>query len=1060
MLASLPSTIGKEKHGPKLMAYVSGEAEALLEHLGVEDICSEGGDQKIWKIMDEKYSPQPIDLLQEGLRGFFYELQVKQGESFRQFSARFTAAQRKLEEQKVTLPEVVQGFLFMKKLKLDAQHESMLLTMSGGKLELSSILHAMNAIFPVGKGGMCKANVKDVYQAETEEFLDEEEELQQAMEMLADDIQAKEDWQEEDILEAFESYTEIRKKLQDQKIGRGYFQKGNTGKGKGKHEGFKFSGSISGRIDQLKQRTKCHHCHRYGHWKKECPLKATSSTSTGTSSGKEVLIVEENDPRTRHVWEAFMMEETPESASSWDHNLANDVLNTGNADTHSTGNQQILYQSHEGCGPERRLEQPFEVFRVEEELRARETDPILGLCGIPDTACRRTSVGSGTLALIEGNLSKKGLKVQKARVSNEFRFGNNGVLTSDMMALIPAVLGGKRFIIKAAVLPKEGENTPLLLSKELLRQLGCVINLGTDSAVFSKFGFEMGLSETKKGHYAIPLFNFGKAEVLMTDVGVMMDDGDACSATCFKPETVGKPKEKTYHISDLEEFGSNSLSESGPCPVQEHPVQDHGLSPCADVSGQLSGSGGFGRDLSHVGGAPDEADHSDSRDSGRLSRQHRRSGGQSNQPGSAHDGGQVQSQLSDHVGSVQGGQRLCQVVSEPHRREISCHDETVQDFHRLCGQEQDGPNQRREQVPGMAESGANSSQCQGPSQEQASEEFGNTGESNDPCPGGGERDGLGPHHECRRAGSQESGEGELGVHDYQSSGSRRDGQPAHPGQNGQPSPCHGDDLQGHEVNYVMSRKVRRYLQKNVQIIQSKQPEATTGGDETGRESWDVCTVDVGLECDVSEVFSVPRICPLAEQRGLKSGKSYDIRNGWNFLRADHRKSCLQEIRENRPKHVHVCPPCGPYSQLQQLTENKRDPEVVRRERVEAEVLLRFALQVCEEQRSHGRHYSFEHPKRARSWGERVMVDFVEKWEPYMVELDQCMFGLKDPESQGLYQKGTRLMTSNEFFGKFLGKSVTILMNMNPLKGEPELGEYGLIGQDVHKCIPELWSKGR
>ena len=34
----------------------------------------------------------------------------------------------------------------------------------------------------------------------------------------------------------------------------------------------------------------------------------------------------------------------------------------------------------------------------------------------------------------------------------------------------------------------------------------------------------IGLSETKKGHYAIPLFAFGKAEVLMADGGVMMDD--------------------------------------------------------------------------------------------------------------------------------------------------------------------------------------------------------------------------------------------------------------------------------------------------------------------------------------------------------------------------------------------------------------------------------------------------------------------------------------------------------------------------------------------------------
>ena len=244
------------------------------------------------------------------------------------------------------------------------------------------------------------------------------------------------------------------------------------------------------------------------------------------------------------------------------------------------------------------------------------------------------------------------------------------------------------------------------------------------------------------------------------------------------------------------------------------------------------------------------------------------------------------------------------------------------------------------------------------------------------------------------------------------------------------------------MNYVMSRKVRRYLQKNVQRIQSKPPEATKGEDETGQESWDVCTVDVGLSCDVSEVFSVPRICPLAEQKGLRPGKSYDIRNGWNFLRADHRKSCLQEIRDNRPKHVHVCPPCGPYSQLQQLTEQKRDPEVVRRERVEAEVLLRFALQVCEEQQKSGRHYSFEHPKRARSWKERVMLEFVEKWEPHMVELDQCMFGLKDPESNGLYQKGTKFMTSNEVMGKISGKNVTTLMTMNPSKGKLKLGESG------------------
>ena len=514
---------------------------------------------------------------------------------------------------------------------------------------------------------------------------------------------------------------------------------------------------------------------------------------------------------------------------------------------------------------------------------------------------------------------------------------------------------------------------------------------------------------------------------------------NACSATCLKPETVGRSNQKTYNINDLEKFGSSFVSESGPCLVQEPPSQDHGLSPRTDAGGQLSSSGGSGRDLPHVGGAPGPAEHCHPRDGGQFSGLCRRSGRQSHQSGSAHDGGQVQGQLSDHLGSVQGGQGIHQVVPESHQRGLSHHDEAVQDLHRLRGQKQDGSNQCGAQVPDLAESGANPSQRQSSGQEPEPEGYGEARKSQDSCPGGGERDGMGSRPECRRAGASESGEGELGVHDCQSSGSRGDGEPAHSGQNGQPSPCCGDDLPRHEVNYVMSRKVRRYLQKNVQRIQSKPPEATKGEDETGQESWDVCTVDVGLSCDVSEVFSVPRICPLAEQKGLRPGKSYDIRNGWNFLRADHRKSCLQEIRDNRPKHVHVCPPCGPYSQLQQLTEQKRDPEVVRRERVEAEVLLRFALQVCEEQQKSGRHYSFEHPKRARSWKERVMLEFVEKWEPHMVELDQCMFGLKDPESNGLYQKGTKFMTSNEFMGQFLGKKCDHSHDHETIEGQTKVG---------------------
>ncbi len=41
MIAGLPSTVGKIKHGARLMQHIKGEAELLLETLSVEDIIKE-----------------------------------------------------------------------------------------------------------------------------------------------------------------------------------------------------------------------------------------------------------------------------------------------------------------------------------------------------------------------------------------------------------------------------------------------------------------------------------------------------------------------------------------------------------------------------------------------------------------------------------------------------------------------------------------------------------------------------------------------------------------------------------------------------------------------------------------------------------------------------------------------------------------------------------------------------------------------------------------------------------------------------------------------------------
>ena len=67
---------------------------------------------------------------------------------------------------------------------------------------------------------------------------------------------------------------------------------------------------------------------------------------------------------------------------------------------------------------------------------------------------------------------------------------------------------------QSAVLGRHGSRTPLLLSKELMRRLGVVLDMKDDSCVFGVFNEKVKLCETKRGHYRIPLFKgFGQLKI-------------------------------------------------------------------------------------------------------------------------------------------------------------------------------------------------------------------------------------------------------------------------------------------------------------------------------------------------------------------------------------------------------------------------------------------------------------------------------------------------------------------------------------------------------------------
>ena len=85
---------------------------------------------------------------------------------------------------------------------------------------------------------------------------------------------------------------------------------------------------------------------------------------------------------------------------------------------------------------------------------------------------------------------------------------------------------------------------------------------------------------------------------------------------------------------------------------------------------------------------------------------------------------------------------------------------------------------------------------------------------------------------------------------------------------------------------------------------------------------------------------------------------FDLREGWNFLRADHRRAARRQLYRERPYLVVGAP----------LSRNLRAPgmEATTR-RVEAGILLRFAMEVHQFQLDCENHFLHEHPLGTDEW---------------------------------------------------------------------------------------------
>ena len=225
MLLALPTTFSKDRWGAKLLEHLSGEAEEVCEGLSLDKLTKDDGHELVFQTLDAKYKELQKDALHKHLSEYFFGTSIRANETYRNLVVRLDTAYRHLQEHSVELPEEVRGWFLLRKLQLDAGAEAMVLTHTRGSLKYTDVTAAVTAIFPHGVSKTGGAKSKEVFEAVTEDGAEAEEHddgSEDVFQAVADQIQQQEDYDEEDAIEVFETYQDIRKKMQQKKMNRGY----------------------------------------------------------------------------------------------------------------------------------------------------------------------------------------------------------------------------------------------------------------------------------------------------------------------------------------------------------------------------------------------------------------------------------------------------------------------------------------------------------------------------------------------------------------------------------------------------------------------------------------------------------------------------------------------------------------------------------------------------------------------------------------------------------------------------------------------------------------------
>ena len=180
---------------------------------------------------------------------------------------------------------------------------------------------------------------------------------------------------------------------------------------------------------------------------------------------------------------------------------------------------------------------------------------------------------------------------------------------------------------------------------------------------------------------------------------------------------------------------------------------------------------------------------------------------------------------------------------------------------------------------------------------------------------------------------------------------------------------------------------------------------------------------------ISEIFSPPRVAAQAQLVGMRPGFSVDLETKradgeyWDLSKDRHVEDLMNLIDTEKPEFLGGSPPCGPFSNLQNLVDarNNVEPKLREKRLKEGKKHLRTAVKGYRKQLEEGRYFLHEHPKGAKSWEEKCIKDLAADERVYTVEGPMCRWQMESSDlyGKGLVYKMTRWMTNSRRLAEVL-----------------------------------------